>query len=146
MMERGTVGELPPKHIFILNPYTDARFTRCPICEERTKLRKFALFVHVDPMSPIVLGKTCRYCPACDLLIVHQDELEEQLVALFEEHNPDLIGKDYMVMGTVERKVWREGLKQPKPIKELLENLHDFKEVRTIERRRPAGWYPADEG
>jgi thiol-disulfide isomerase/thioredoxin len=144
MNENSRLGKLPPRHIFILNPYTDARFTRCPMCEEKTKLRKFALFVHVDPMSPVVLGKTCRYCPPCDLLIVHKDELEEQLVALFVEHNPDLIGNDYMVMGTVERKVWREGIKHPKPIKEIMENLHDFEEVRTIERRLP-GWYPEDE-
>jgi hypothetical protein len=35
-------------------------------------------------------------------------------------------------------------MKQPKSIAEILEHLHDFKDVRTIEYR-PAGWYPADE-
>lgn len=144
MNENSRLGRLPPEHIFILNPYTDARFTRCPMCEEKTKLRKFALFIHVEPMRPVVLGKTCRYCPECDLLIVHQDELEAQLAALFEQHDPDIIGNDYTVMGTVERKVWREGIKQPKSIEEILEHLHDFKEVRTLEYE-PPGWYPADE-
>jgi hypothetical protein len=139
------IGRLEPKHIFILNPHTDARFTRCPMCEERTKLRKFALFIHVEPANPVVLGKTCRYCPDCDLLTVHQDELEALLVAMFEERDPDVIGNDYLVLGTVERKAWREGMKQPKPTAEMLEHLHDFREVRTIEYR-PAGWYPADEG
>jgi hypothetical protein len=142
--ETPRLGKLPAKHIFVLNPYTDARFTRCPMCEERTRLRKFALFVHVEPRNPVVLGKTCRYCPGCDLLIVHQNELEAQLVALFEKHNSDLIGNDYMVMGTVERRTWRQGMKQPKSIAEILEHLHDFKDVRTIEYR-PAGWYPAEE-
>ena len=95
-------------------------------------------------MNPVVLGKTCRYCPDCDLLIVHQDELEAQLEALFAERDPSVIGNDYMVLGTVERQPWREGMKQPKSIPEMLEHLHDFKEVRTVEYR-PAGWYRDDE-
>jgi hypothetical protein len=138
------IGKLPPKYTFILNPYTDARFTRCPNCDQLTKVRKLPLFIHVDPLNPVVLGKTCRYCPDCDLLIVHQDELEAQLKALFAERDPSLIGNDYMVLGTVERQPWREGMKQPKRIEEMLEHLHDFKEVRTV-KYQPAGWYPADE-
>jgi len=136
------IGKLPPRYTFILNPYTDARFTRCPGCDQKMKQRKLPLFIHVDPMNPVVLNKTCRYCPDCDLLIVHQDELEAQLAALFAGHDPSLIGNDYLVLGTVERQAWREGMEQPKDIPEMLEHLHDFKEVHTI---RPAGWYPADE-
>jgi hypothetical protein len=142
--EAPRIGKLPPKYTFILNPYADVRFTRCPNCDQQTKVRKLPLFIHVDPLNPVVLGKTCRYCPDCDLLIVHQDELEAQLLALFEEHNPDVIGNDYLVIGTVERRAWREGMKQPKAIPQMLKHLHDFKEVRTVEYR-PAGWYPADE-
>ena len=138
------IGKLPPKYTFILNPYTDARFTRCPGCDQKTKQRKLPLFIHVEPLNPVVLGKTCRYCPDCDLLIVHQDELEAQLEALFAERDPSLIGNDYLVLGTVERQAWREGMKQPKGIQEMLEHLHDFKEVRTVEYQ-PAGWHPADE-
>jgi hypothetical protein len=138
------LGKLPPRYTFILNPYTDARFTRCPGCDRKTKQRKLPLFIHVDPLNPVVLGKTCRYCPDCDLLIVHQDELEAQLEALFAERNPSLIGNDYLVLGTVERQAWREGMRQPKGIEEMLEYLHIFKEVRTVEYQ-PAGWYPADE-
>ena len=101
------IGKLPCRYTFILNPYTDARFTRCPGCDQPTKVRKLPLFIHVDPLNPIVLGKTCRYCPDCDLLIVHQDELEAQLEALFEERDPSLVGNDYLVLGTVERQAWR---------------------------------------
>ena len=138
------IGKLPRRYTFILNPYVDARFTRCPGCDQPTKVRKLPLFIHVDPLNPIVLGKTCRYCPNCDLLIVHQDELEAQLAALFEERDPSLVGNDYLVLGTVERQAWRQGMKQPKGIEEMLEHLHEFKEVRTVEYQ-PAGWYPADE-
>ena len=142
--KKPSIGKLPPKYTFILNPYTDARFTRCPACDQKTKQRKLPLFIHVEPLRPVVLGKTCRYCPDCDLLIVHQDELEAQLEALFAERDPSLIGNDYLVLGTVERQAWRESLKQPKGIQEMLEHLHIFKEVRTVEYQ-PAGWYPADE-
>ena len=37
-----------------------ARFTRCPNCDQKTKLRKFALFIHVEPISPVAMGNTCR--------------------------------------------------------------------------------------
>jgi len=143
-MKASPIGKLPPQYTFILNPYTDARFTRCPNCDQKTKQRKLPLFIHVEPLNPVVLGKTCRYCPDCDLLIVHQDELEAQLEALFAERDPSLIGNDYLVLGTVERQAWREGMKQPKGIQGMLEHLHDFEKVRTVEYQ-PAGWYPADE-
>ena len=138
------LGKLPPQYTFILNPYTDARFTRCPGCEQKTRQRKVPLFIHVEPAQPLVLGYTCRYCPDCDLLIAHQDKLEHLLANLFAGRDPPPTGNDYLVLGTVERKIWREGLKQIKGIGEILEHLHDFKEVRTIESR-PAGWYPAGE-
>jgi hypothetical protein len=76
-------------------------------------------------------------------LIAHQDRIEALLANLFAEHAPEVIGNDYLVIGTVERTAWREGMKQPKGIDDMLAHLHDFKEVRTVEVQ-PAGWYPAD--
>jgi hypothetical protein len=136
-------GKLPPQYNFILNPYAEYRFTRCPGCEQKMRQRKLPLFIHVDPMNPVVLNKTCRYCPDCDLLLAHQDEIEELLAAIFVERDPSVIGNDYLVMGTVERRAWREGVKQLKDIEEMLEGFHVFKEVRTV-RVQPGGWYPAD--
>ena len=66
------------------------------------------------------------------------------LANLFAELDPSVIGEDYLVIGTVERKAWRGGMKQAKGIDDMLANLHDFKEVLAVEYR-PAGWYPADE-
>lgn len=142
--EKGThLGKLPPQYTFILNPYTDARFSRCPMCDQKMHQRKVPLFIHVDPFNPVVLGYTCRYCLDCDLLIAHQDQIEALLANLFAERAPSVIGNDYLVIGTVERTAWREGMKQPKGIGDMLAHLHDFKEVRTVEYQ-PAGWYPAD--
>lgn len=62
----------PLRYHFFLNPYPDARFTTCPKCRRRTKQRKVPLVIHVDPRNLVSINKTCRYCPACDLLIAHQ--------------------------------------------------------------------------
>jgi hypothetical protein len=132
------LGTLPLLYRFILNPYTDARFSRCPMCEQKMHQHKGLLFIHVDPFDPIVLGYTCRYCPDCDLLIAHQDQIEALLANHFAELDSSVIGEDYLVIGTVERTVWREGMKQPKDIDDMLAHLHDFKEVLTIEYQ-PAG-------
>ena len=142
-VDTSPLSKLPPQYTFILNPYTEYRFTRCPGCDQKMRQRKLPLFIHVDPMDPVVLNKTCRYCPDCDLLIAHQDEIEELLAGIFAQLDPSVIGNEYLVMGTVERKAWREGVKQPKGITEMLEHLHVFKDVRTV-RMQPGGWYPAD--
>jgi hypothetical protein len=105
--------------------------------------RKLPLFIHVDPMNPVAINYTCRYCPDCDLLIAHQDQIEELLAGIFADIDPSIIGNDYLVLGTIERKAWREGVKQPKGVDEMLEHLRMFKEVRTV-RVRPGGWYPED--
>ena len=137
------LGKLPRQYTFILNPYTEYRFTRCPGCDQKMRQRKLPLFIHVDPMNPVALNYTCRYCSDCDLLIAHQDQIEELLAAIFVELNPSVIGNEYLVMGTVERRAWREGVKQIKDIEEMLEGFHVFKEVRTV-RVQPGGWYPDD--
>ena len=140
MTTQRRLGKLPPKHTFILNPYTDARFSTCPMCEQPTKVRKLPFFVHVDPKIPVILNKTHRYCPDCDLIILHRDELEKVLLRMFPDRDPAALREQYMVMGTVERQAFRASLKTPLPISEMLEVLHDFREVRTVRVRR-AGWY-----
>ncbi len=127
------LGKQPPRFSFFLNPYQDLRFTSCPRCGTKTRLRKLPLVIHVDPQNPVALNKTCRYCDVCDLLIVHQDELEAQLVFLFSTRAPELIGNDYLVLGTLDRDVWRQSRKDPLPIPGMVDNLHDFKEVLEFE-------------
>jgi hypothetical protein len=77
----------------------------------------------------VALNKTCRYCPGCDLLIVHQDELEALLTAFFTEHNPAVIGNDYLALGTLDRADWQRGTQAPLSIQAMVEHLHDFKAV-----------------
>ncbi len=123
------LGKQPPRYRFFLNPYPDVRFTTCPQCRQRTRQRKLPLVIHVDPRNPVSINKTCRYCPTCDLLIAHQHEVEQQLALLFERHDPSLLGNDYLVIGTQDRSDWRRGMTTPLTIQEMLDALHDFKEV-----------------
>lgn len=140
-MKKPKFGKLPPLYTFILNPYTDVRFTTCPDCGDRTKQRKLPLVIHVDPHHIVALNKTCRYCPNCDLLIAHQDEIEAQLAALFVRHDPSVIGNNYLIFGTLERKAWRESVMHAKLVNEMWDAMHDFKAYHTIEIVG-GGWQP----
>ncbi len=127
------LGKQPPRSHFFLNPYPDVRFTTCPKCRRRTKQRKVPLVIHVDPLNPVSINKTCRYCPACDLLIAHQAEVEQPLALLFASHDPSLVGNDYLVNGTQDRTDWRRGMRTRLTIQEMLDSLHDFEEVLRFE-------------
>ena len=132
------IGKKPPRYSFILNPYQDVRFTSCPKCNRKTRLRKLPLVIHVNLLNPVALNKTCRYCPSCDLLIAHQDEIESLLAAMFSERKPEVIGNDYLVIGTLDRADWRRGVETPLTIQDMLEHLHDFKDHLFFELR--GGW------
>jgi hypothetical protein len=135
------LGKQPPRYRFFLNPYTDARFTTCPQCGSKTRVRKLPLVIHIDPLQLVSLNKTCRYCPLCDLLIAHQDELEAWLAAFFGQHRPEIVGNDYLVVGTEDRADWQRGVHTPLSTQEVLEYLHDFIDVVRFE---PAPrWGPA---
>jgi len=132
-------GKQPPRYNFFLNPYNDARFTYCPKCEAKTKQRKLPLFIVVSPGFTIVLNKTCRYCPACDLLIAHKDQLDELLARMFTQSSrPEMIGNDYLVFGSVDRSDWKEG-RSFKSLDEIQAIVHDFKKILEFEPQ-PHGW------
>ncbi|GAC1696370.1 MAG: hypothetical protein PVS3B1_34890 [Ktedonobacteraceae bacterium] len=124
------LGLQPPRYNFLLNPYKDTRFTICPHCGNKTRTRKFSLVIHVEPTETLLWDKICRYCYYCDLLIMHQDKLEELLFEYLIVKNPRIIGNDYIVLGTVERSDSKRAWSGTLSVQEMLEHLHDFK--RTI--------------
>jgi len=128
------LGKQPPQYRFFLNPYRDARFTTCPQCGLRTRQRKCPLVIHIHSVPTLILGKTCRYCVTCDLLIAHQDQVEEQIALYAASSHPEITGNNYLVMGTLDRPEWRKGIQDPLSIQEMVEHLHDFKEVVTFQR------------
>ncbi|MEW6239596.1 MAG: hypothetical protein AB1564_02165 [Chloroflexota bacterium] len=133
MTKKTQFGKLSPLYNFFLNPYEDARFSRCPQCEVKTGQKKVPLVIHVDPYYPLILNYTCRYCAKCDLLIAHKNEIEGHLTQVFAQRAPEALGNDYLVLGTAEKEYWRDGVNNPHPPSELLDNLHGFKEYRNFE-------------
>jgi Zn-finger nucleic acid-binding protein len=98
------------------------------------------LFIHLEPAAMLVLNKTCRYCPRCDLLIAHRGDLEDLMARFFAAHNPKILGHDYIVIGTVNRAAWRRGRGQPMEPREMLNYLNEFKKVVRFELI--GGWRP----
>jgi hypothetical protein len=131
------LGKQPPRYEFFLNPYKDTRLTTCPQCKIKTRPRKFTLVVKVQPAYVMIADKICRYCYPCSLLIAHQDQLEELLAThLTMTNNPQLIGNDYEVLGTLDRAEWNKVRQVPISFKQVVEYLHDFRDV-VIFRRVP---------
>lgn len=142
MAELPRLGKQPPRYTLFLNPYTDARFSKCPKCQGKTSQKKLPLVIHIDDGGMMVLNKTCRYCSACYLLIAHKDEIEAQMAIHFQQAAPEVVGNDYLVVGTVDRADWRRGTEGDMTPKDIIEVLHDFKDV--VQFKAVGGWGPKD--
>jgi len=137
------IGGLEPKYGFIINPYLDYRASSCPFCGRKTGQRKLPLLVNVNKLDFVILNYTCRYCKDCDVLIAHKHEIEHLLTVLFQQRDPELIGSDYLVFGTMDKETWREGSKHEttKTIKEIVSHLSDFTTYYKELRMTQQGWY-----
>ena len=103
-------GRLPPRYTFLLNPHADSRLSRCPACDKPTHARKFPLLICVEDGPIMTLGKTCKYCSRCEMVMCDQDQLEAELAHAFAARAPEVLGRAYFVVGTVHRKAWRAGM------------------------------------
>jgi len=56
-------------------------------------------------------------------------EIEHYLTELFFKIDPEIIGNDYLVFGTVEKKAWRGNMNDPKVLTEMRQHIHDFKNL-----------------
>ncbi|MCH7620820.1 MAG: hypothetical protein IH870_02875 [Chloroflexi bacterium] len=93
----------------------------------------------------MALGKTCRYCTRCEVMIVHQDELEAELANQFWSVAPEVIGNNYIALGTVDKKTWQRGLQgSGSLLEEALKHTADFKQHLEL-KVKPGGWYPASQ-
>ena len=137
--QKERLGALPPRYAFVLNPYADTKFTKCPRCETRTNLRKLSLVVHVEGFGLAILGKTCRLCLRCETLIAHRAELEKLISTVVTASKPD-----YFVLGTADRHTYRRGLAGLASLDDVKAHTSDFKSYWNVEIT-PAGWYPKTE-
>ena len=138
-MPNRRVGKLPARYSFLLNPYNDVRLSKCPQCDRPTHSRKFPLLIHLDGFGALVLGKTCRYCTRCELIIAHQDELEGELAISLRQRAPNVVLREYLVLGTMDKNVWQEGLQvESRPLANMLEHVADFK--KHLDLKVDGGW------
>ena len=70
-----------------------------------------------------------------------KDRIEHFLTTIFSELRPEGAGKSYLVVGTLEKNVWKRGVHDPLMTQEVLDALHDFKEVVTFQL--VGGWETA---
>ena len=65
------------------------------------------------------------------------------MVNSFGEIAPEVIGNSYIVLGTVEKKIWQKGLEENgSQLSEVLKHTADFKKVLEL-KIESGGWYPA---
>ena len=132
------MGALPARYSFALNPHAGARFTKCPRCGAKTRVRKILFVIHVDGAGLVILRKTCRLCVDCEMVIVQQAEIEPLIAA--SAGRAATAKPKYLVLGTVDPRVWRRGLSAAVAVDELIQHMADFKAYMNIEYT-PAGWY-----
>ncbi len=60
------------------------------------------------------------------------------ILSFFTEQKSEVVGNDYLVLGTLDKPAWKRGTQQPMTLQEMLEALHDFKEVVTF--KLTGGW------
>src|SRR5262249_50264347 len=58
---------------------------------------------------------------------------------------PTVIGNAYLIIGTVEKRIWREGVAQPKGIAEMLPQASDFATYYNELRLTCPGYYRAEQ-
>ena len=135
------LDSMPRKYDFMINPYPHMRISKCPICDKKTGQRKLPLMIHIDPAQIFSLNYTCRYCKRCDLLVAHKHEIEHYMTEMMRSANPKVIGNPYLIMGTVERKIWKENMENPKPPHEMIKHVAVFNSVYNELRVTQTGWF-----
>ncbi len=128
------------KYTFFLNEYSDFAFSNCPQCSQKTKIRKIALAIHIDPNQLFTLNKKCRFCPSCELIIAKKPEIESIMAQTFETRRPEIVGNEYLIMGTIDKKSWRLFNNNTIYPETALKSVSIFKDV--VQFKMVGGWTP----
>jgi hypothetical protein len=133
----------PARYKFWLNIYADMAFTRCPQCENTTKVKKLPLVVAIELSKRAILNinMTTKYCPYCDLIIAKADEITGYASTTLGI--PVKTG-EYNVLGTLDRKDWVAANNTQTASHEFFDSIYPFKKTLTF-TILPAGWYKDDE-
>ena len=135
------------KYYFYLNPFDEYKWTKCPNCEAKTKLRKYCLTISYNDEEKkarqlLSLNKSCKFCPDCQLIIAHKSEIDTFVARLVESLGLRFNADNCFVFGTMDRKHWKKGQQEAMSPASALEIISPFKNVWNF-KVRPAGWYLA---
>ncbi|MGL4464281.1 MAG: hypothetical protein ACRC1K_19190 [Planctomycetia bacterium] len=118
----------PPRYAYMRNPYPYERVSKCPRCRHNTFQRKFPLCIQIEEFGVMILGKTCRYCAQCETIIAHEVELDGELEIALQRFGKTMVGRRYLVMGTVDLRIWKKQLETGEtPDDEYLDRVTPFK-------------------
>jgi hypothetical protein len=106
----------------------------------KTKVRKFPLVIHIHPQQLFLLNKQCKYCTNCDLIITKKKEIEDLMAFRLSQENTEVIGNDYLAIGTLDKEDWKLGDRGLLSPKEIMERMYVFKDEWKFEVI-PSGWY-----
>jgi hypothetical protein len=91
----------------------------------------------------VILGKTCHLCVVCEVLIAHEHEIAPLLVpsgvATYSA------APNYLVIGTVDTRVWRSGMARAVSLDAVKRSMADFKEYLRVDVT-PGGWHRDGDG
>jgi hypothetical protein len=128
---------------FFFNRHAEWGLTRCPNCEQPTKIRRRHLAVMIEPDHLLAINLGCRMCDDCAILFIHERDVLPAIESAAETHDVHLIDQDYVLLGIVDRAAVTR--RRPPEVDErtwLLSHLRRFHEERVFEYL-PLGWYPA---
>ncbi len=111
------------RYRFILSGKT---LSKCPKCSRPMKLIKIPIAIEFSWGQTMFLNNHCRFCKDCDLLIVNKNEVNEPASAL---HERAVSEKDYDIVGTVEKELWKLGCNG----RDNTKDIHPFKEKLEME-------------
>jgi hypothetical protein len=127
---------------------TDMAYQTIILANEATDVLKCELGVlcgkfksENEYLNDFLLNKHCRFCPVCDLIIAKRDDVESMMAERIGREKPQLVGNDYLVFGTLDRKDWMDGQKLEMSPLELMNRVYVFRDTWTFEIV-PGGWFP----
>ena len=73
------------------------------------------------------------------MIIAKKSHIEDMMVQSFEERDPSIIGNDYIVVGTLDRSVWRKHRNTSTEAGKVVDDIYVFKDIKNFEIM--PGWY-----
>ncbi len=136
-MKKKKLFKNPARHYFWINPYIDQAFTRCPKCDNKTKVKKIPLVIDADKKALINLNMETKYCSYCDLIIAKKENIKNLDSAVLKQ---EISADNCFVFGTLDNQVFRKIKTKETFPAELFDIMHPFKDTLHF-TVQPAGWY-----